>query len=552
LCNCMTGWTGSDCSLPSCSNQNFCSGNGQCIGYNLCKCNENWSDESCSTADCSRLNNCSKTGICVTPNVCECSEGYSGEDCSQLSSACALDLNNCSNNGVCINTACRCYSGYSGPKCELIACNTVQNCSSNGVCREPNICECNEGFEGDFCQIPTCESLNRCSYNNGICNINQTCTCKPGYSGSNCSQIECSKVNNCSNNGACIAPNVCVCNKGYEGSQCQNVIGNNQYAPVFTKNSYTVSCEESLELNSFLLQVNATDRDTGVNGLVKYFIQSKNDFQYFTIDSNTGSITLSSFLKNSLTDQLSFSVLAYDQGMPRKSAVKDVIVTVNRAILPDTCSDTVNMSKNSFEISISKIIGQNFSILLKPTNLNTTSRSVSYSLDSTNDAIVLKYVSINQTGGNLYLSDSVQIGLYQIYTTASAVSGKSTCTQQFTLSVLVTPADVTSTTTSTGANTIVTSSTVASTSTTTTVKTVTSTTTKSETRTTSTSTKIDTTILRTSTATMTETTTKLSTTTQTTRPPQTTTPSTAISLITKFLANILQKLNKLLLNIFKF
>ena len=90
--------------------------------------------------------------------------------------------------------------------------------------------------------------------------------------------------------------------------------------------------------------------------------------------------------------------------------------------------------------------GKNFSILLKPTNLDTTGRSVSYSLDSTNDAIILKYVSIDETEGNLYFGDSVQIGLYQIYTTATAVSEKSTCTQQFTLSVLVTRADVTSTT----------------------------------------------------------------------------------------------------------
>jgi hypothetical protein len=90
----------------------YCSGNGQCIGYNLCKCNNNsmWSGVSCDKPLC--LNDCSNKGVCSKPNKCTCAPGYSGDDCS-ITSSC-LNLNNCTQNGVCINEACICYTGFTG------------------------------------------------------------------------------------------------------------------------------------------------------------------------------------------------------------------------------------------------------------------------------------------------------------------------------------------------------------------------------------------------------------------------------------------------------
>ena len=325
--------------------QNHCSGNGQCVGYNLCQCNVQWRGDSCNTADCSLLNNCSRgAGVCVQPNVCACSPGFTGHDCSQLAATCPPELNNCNEHGACIDSACRCFTGYSGLKCQVIACDDhVHNCSGNGACSEPNVCECSAAYEGLFCEKPTCASLNRCSYN-GVCNPNQTCSCNPGYSGANCSLFDCDQLNGCSKAGVCIAPNVCVCDKGYDGSSCELVATANTYAPQFANASYSVRCEEYLALNALILTVNATDRDLGRSGLVKYLIQPVKDYHYFSIDSISGAVSLAAYLYTSVGSTLMFRVQAYDQGLPRQANTADVSVTVRRVRLANTCDDIVNTS----------------------------------------------------------------------------------------------------------------------------------------------------------------------------------------------------------------
>ena len=469
LCKCNTDWTDLDCSAPSCSNQNYSSGNGQCIGFNLCQCSPNWSGDSCNLADCSSLNNCSKTGKCVQPNVCECSLGYTGSDCSQLSSNCSSVLNNCNQHGVCINATCRCFTGYSGLKCELTACDRVQNCSGNGICNEPNICACNAGYGGQFCETPTCPALNSCSYSNGVCNANQTCSCNQGYSGADCSQFDCAQVSNCSNVGVCIASNVCSCNKDYDGSSCQILLGPNSYTPQFTNFSYSVTCDEHLALGSFIVNTYATDSDPARNGLVKYLIQPIFDFQFFAIDSNSGNITLSNYLINALSDALTVRVQAYDQGIPRKGTTTDVGIAVKRVVLPNMCNDILNMTVSSVQFSINDAASQNITLPLRPISLDTVSRNVAYSLGNTNTNGVIQYVTINSSTGILSISNSIKLGLYQVYVTATETYANNTtpCNKQLTLSLLVNPKTTPANTTTTASTSTLTKTTVTSTLTTT-------------------------------------------------------------------------------------
>ena len=65
------------------------------------------------------------------------------------------------------------------------------------------------------------------------------------------------------------------------------MLGPNLYAPKFANVSYAATFGEYLALNSLLFAVNATDKDSGRNGLVKYQIQPwGDDYKYFSIDSS--------------------------------------------------------------------------------------------------------------------------------------------------------------------------------------------------------------------------------------------------------------------------
>lgn len=67
---------------PTCDGVDDCSGNGECVGFDLCECSSGWSGSDCSAIDCAGLNDCSGNGTCVAPEVCACDPGWTGADCS--------------------------------------------------------------------------------------------------------------------------------------------------------------------------------------------------------------------------------------------------------------------------------------------------------------------------------------------------------------------------------------------------------------------------------------------------------------------------------------
>lgn len=97
---------------------------------------------------------------------------------------------------------------------------------------------------------------------------------------------------------------------------------------MFTKQLYEVNCEESTDLNTVILTVNASDSDTGTAGDLAFSINPPN--AWFTID-NEGNVKVSSTLdaeNPKLPRVVTFVVRADDQAQPSLTATANVAISI--------------------------------------------------------------------------------------------------------------------------------------------------------------------------------------------------------------------------------
>ncbi len=71
-----------------------------------------------------------------------------------------------------------------------------------------------------------------------------------------------------------------------------DIVDVNDNAPSFNQSEYMFSVNESVPITTSCGQVYARDRDSGLNGRVEYAIESGNDYNYFTIDRDSGTINV--------------------------------------------------------------------------------------------------------------------------------------------------------------------------------------------------------------------------------------------------------------------
>ncbi|XP_068088490.1 protocadherin Fat 4-like [Hyperolius riggenbachi] len=96
------------------------------------------------------------------------------------------------------------------------------------------------------------------------------------------------------------------------------VIHGNQYAPVFPKPFMKVTVEEVQTFPLFIAQAEATDGDTGRNGVIQYSILNEG-LQHFSINATNGKIFASSrFYFHNGPKEFQVFILAEDQGFPKR------------------------------------------------------------------------------------------------------------------------------------------------------------------------------------------------------------------------------------------
>jgi protocadherin Fat 1/2/3 len=195
----------------------------------------------------------------------------------------------------------------------------------------------------------------------------------------------------------------------------------NDNAPTFKERLYEASVSELADIDSSVLQVSATDSDSGNNKVLFYqLVEEGGGSEYFTIDQESGVIMTSGLLDFEVVPQHRLVVRAVDGGVPAQSSEVQVIISVT-----DINDNPPVFTQNLYKAMVSQLAQRGHFVACVRTSdadLSDTDR-LEYSLLSGNEdssftidgrsgeIVISKYHKLNRE--TLYnLSVSVSDGLY--------------------------------------------------------------------------------------------------------------------------------------------
>ncbi|XP_053366682.1 protocadherin alpha-8 [Clarias gariepinus] len=110
-----------------------------------------------------------------------------------------------------------------------------------------------------------------------------------------------------------------------------DVLDINDNIPVFTKDSYSVKISENVPIGTTIAQVNATDRDDGVNGEVFFTFGHDVDSdlrQLFDLDPVTGEIIVKGQIDFEQKDHYEIDIQASDKALAPLTADKSILIQI--------------------------------------------------------------------------------------------------------------------------------------------------------------------------------------------------------------------------------
>ena len=108
--------------------------------------------------------------------------------------------------------------------------------------------------------------------------------------------------------------------------------GNNIHAPIFSNPRTQVIIPENEPKGTFIIKLTATDKDSGINGMIRYAIREGNEQEMFEIDEKTGNILISKQLDYENENEYQLNIEAYDLAYASKKSVavlKIILTDVN-------------------------------------------------------------------------------------------------------------------------------------------------------------------------------------------------------------------------------
>ena len=125
-----------------------------------------------------------------------------------------------------------------------------------------------------------------------------------------------------------------------------SVVDVNDNRPVFSPPSYAANLIENNQIGQFVVQVNASDLDAGRNGHVEYAMDDQMN-AIFDVNPISGVITARAVLDHEQIREITFHVLAVDQGQPQLTGTAIIIV-----YLTDVNDEKPQFSQSSYSLGV--------------------------------------------------------------------------------------------------------------------------------------------------------------------------------------------------------
>ena len=145
-----------------------------------------------------------------------------------------------------------------------------------------------------------------------------------------------------------------------------HIDGVNEFVPQFVQDSYFFSISESAETKTSVGQVSATDRDSGPDGIVNYFLIGDSNAKGFKIDPRSGIILVSGQPDYESSPRITLDVLAKNWGSVKGNDTDmcTVHISVQDANDPPKFSQdvyTANVLENSgADTSVTTVVAEDF------------------------------------------------------------------------------------------------------------------------------------------------------------------------------------------------
>ncbi|XP_059190480.1 protocadherin-23 [Centropristis striata] len=124
---------------------------------------------------------------------------------------------------------------------------------------------------------------------------------------------------------------VVLADNGLQTAHCRvsiTLLDVNDNAPVFEHHSYRTAVWEGQVHNTYIMQVLASDADSGINGQIEYSIVSGNPNEAFILDSVRGILATNVLLDREITPQYKLVLQAADRGNPPLTSTATIRVQV--------------------------------------------------------------------------------------------------------------------------------------------------------------------------------------------------------------------------------
>ncbi|XP_059402797.1 cadherin EGF LAG seven-pass G-type receptor 1-like [Carassius carassius] len=172
------------------------------------------------------------------------------------------------------------------------------------------------------------------------------------------------------------------------------VLDVNDNAPMFVSTPFQASVLENVPVGYSVLHIQAIDADSGDNAHLEYKLTETSDSFPFTINNNTGWITVSAELDRETTELYNFGVEARDRGVPTMSSSASVSVTIL-----DVNDNVPTFTQHLYNLKVNEDAVVGTSVLMVTAVDRDVNSVVTYQISSGNTRN--RFAITSQSGGGL-------------------------------------------------------------------------------------------------------------------------------------------------------